>query len=94
MNLIFGETNKIRSARGTYICHHGAEVRSGTSAMPQINGGIVDPAGLLAGNENIMLEGSSGAGGAAGLGSTISDAVGQGMGALTGALGSLGGMAQ
>ena len=33
-NLSFGATNSTRSARGAYFCHHGADVRSGTSATP------------------------------------------------------------
>ena len=34
INLILGLTAKISSARGANLCHHGALVRSGTSAIP------------------------------------------------------------
>src|SRR5258708_8643005 len=33
-NRIFGDTNRTTSLRGTYVCHQGAEVRSGTRAIP------------------------------------------------------------
>ena len=60
-----------------------AQINSGTGTTPQMGTSILAPTELLAGNDNIMREASVGAGGAGGLGSTISDAIGQGMGALT-----------
>lgn len=78
---------------GTLSDDQVAQINSGTGTVRSMDATILAPTGMLAGNENIMIEGGANLGGSGGIGSTISDAVGQGMSALNGALGGLAGMA-
>lgn len=67
-----------------------AEISSGPGGPSSAQTGIQAPLEMLAGNDNIRSESSANVGGAGGVGGIISDAIGQGMSALGGALSGLG----
>ncbi len=66
-----------------------AEINSGTGATSATQSAIQAPLEMLAGNDNIRSESAGGIGGAGGVGGIVSDAIGQGMGALASALSGL-----
>ena len=67
------------------------QVSSGFAALPSMHSILRAPLESLSGNDNIRAEGAAGAGG---VGNMVGSAIGQGMSALTGALGGLPGLNQ
>ena len=67
------------------------QISSGFAALPSVHSILHAPLDNLTGNDNIRAEGAAGA---AGVGNMVGGAIGQGMSALTGALGGLSGLNQ